>query len=271
MEMIDLNKKEKTGSSVLLYGKPGSGKTHLLGRLPGKTLIIDLDEGSKVLEDQSDVVDVTVCRIDSLKELDDIVKKLLVECKFDNVCIDTLSEARAQFLAEKAKTNLKNDGSLMGTPTQGDYLKATFDLFNILRSYRRLTKTGVNVIFTAWQTLFEVTNTVGSIVSTYIPMVGSKSGDDAQTITGMVDTVGLIHKEKDLSRTIYFDSPEDRFFGKDRLNRAKCKAKDLLNGKITSKEVVEVPNSGTDTKGTPTNTDAGKTKDNNNNVTKGDK
>ena len=35
--------------TALIYGTPGMGKTTLLGTLPGRTLIIDVDKGTSVL------------------------------------------------------------------------------------------------------------------------------------------------------------------------------------------------------------------------------
>ena len=41
--MIPANK------TVMLYSRPGIGKTTVLGQLPGKTLVIDIDRGTSVL------------------------------------------------------------------------------------------------------------------------------------------------------------------------------------------------------------------------------
>lgn len=264
MDIININDDVKTGASILIYCKPGVGKTYFLGRLPGKTLIIDTDKGSKVLRKQKDVFDTDIVYSKGIEQLSSHLKELEVKCDYDTIVIDTLTEVREAFLTALAMQNLTKEGKPMCTPQQADYLRVSYTLQNVLRSYKNLVEKGVNIIFTAWETPFTITTDSGEQMDQLIPMVGSKNGADAQKICGMVDTVGYLIKDPNSEkRSVMFESKTGKFFGKDRDGRIGCKPEELLNDKTTSEKVVEVQDSKSDTKTAPANTTAGKTKDNN--------
>ena len=83
--------------TCLIYGIPGIGKTTLLGQLPGKTLIIDIDKGTRVL---TDCENVDVIRVsEDLHEIQEILKELHEKCEYQNVAIDSLSELERGLLA----------------------------------------------------------------------------------------------------------------------------------------------------------------------------
>jgi len=264
MDIININDDVKTGASVLLYCKPGVGKTYLLGRLPGKTLVIDTDRGSKVLRKQKDVKDVDVVYSSGMDQLSSHLAELEGKCIYDTVCIDTLTEVREAFLTHLSMQNLTKDGKPMCAPQQGDYLRASYTLQNVLRSYKNLVEKGVNIIFTAWETPFTITTDSGVQIDQLIPMVGSKNGADAQKICGMVDTVGYLMKDPNSeARSIMFESKDGKFYAKDRAGRKGCKPEELLNDNNTSEKVVEVPNTGTDAKAKTASPVTGQDKNNN--------
>ena len=69
LKATDLTEGKITG---LIYSIPGMGKTTLLGTLPGKTLIIDVDKGTSVLRGNPKVDIVRLS--EDLHELPEIVK-----------------------------------------------------------------------------------------------------------------------------------------------------------------------------------------------------
>jgi phage nucleotide-binding protein len=65
--------------TALIYGPPGIGKTTLLGSLPGKTLVIDVDKGTSVLSGNENV---DVVRLnEDLSNLPEILKYLQTKCE----------------------------------------------------------------------------------------------------------------------------------------------------------------------------------------------
>ena len=60
--------------TALIYGAPGMGKTTLLGTLPGRTLIVDVDKGTSVLRGTStaDIIRLS----EDLHEMPEVLKEL---------------------------------------------------------------------------------------------------------------------------------------------------------------------------------------------------
>ena len=58
MQILKAKDLKQDKITALFYAPPGLGKTTLLGMLPGKTLIIDVDRGTSVLagNDSVDII-----------------------------------------------------------------------------------------------------------------------------------------------------------------------------------------------------------------------
>lgn len=65
---------EREKVTAFIYAPPGMGKTTLLGSLPGKTLIIDVDRGTSVLRGNPNVDIVQLS--ESLVELREVLTML---------------------------------------------------------------------------------------------------------------------------------------------------------------------------------------------------
>ena len=101
----------KLKNTVLVYAKPGAGKTTSLGMLPGKTLVLDVDRTTGVLKGKKNIDIIEVDNLKPLESMSEIIKELkkgLID-RYDNVALDNLSELERCILAEYG-ANGKNDG-----------------------------------------------------------------------------------------------------------------------------------------------------------------
>lgn len=203
--------------TALIYAPPGAGKTSLLGNLPGKTLIIDVDKGTSVLVGQKN--DISIIRLDdNLTEFFGILDKLEKSCPFNNVCLDSLSELEKSML-----TILGRDGKNMGAPVLLDYNRVQFKLTDICRRIRNL---NCNVIFTAWESNEEIIDASGQKYTRAKPML---SGKTSETICGLCDIVGRIVIDHETEERFVMLSEKQSAFGKDRVHKRKsCKFNELI-------------------------------------------
>lgn len=202
--------------TALVYASPGYGKTTMLGKLKGKTLIIDVDKGSSVLAGQQG--DISILRLDDdLNDLFTVLKKLEESCPFDNICIDSLSELEKSMLTVYGRLG-KNDGA----PELAHYNRTQFKIVDICRRFRNLP---ANIIFTTWESIIDYVAVDGSKYNKSIPMLSGKTSD---TICGLCDVVGRLEISKDEGRFIRLEASQT-IVAKDRINkRAYCKIEDLI-------------------------------------------
>lgn len=177
--------------TALIYGTPGMGKTSLLGLLPGRTLIVDIDKGTSVL---AGCENVDIVRLDRFQELDELARQFAHDCPYNNVCIDTLSELENGMLNGYAKQ------SNTGLPQIQDYGKVNNHLLYFCRTFRNL---DANVFFTAWEQYTEIASPSGDKYSRIEPMIRAKN---LENICGLCDIIGRLYHDKDTnSRRVWLD------------------------------------------------------------------
>ena len=104
--------------AVVIYGRGGTGKTTLLGTMPGKGLILDIPQvegGTMVLSDKADRID--VLPVTKWADFSD-AWEFLSQTKHDYkwVAIDTITAA--QELAKRRTLKERDTGSFAGDPHQ---------------------------------------------------------------------------------------------------------------------------------------------------------
>lgn len=148
------------GVKILIFGESGFGKTSAIGTLEGKTLLLNVENGTMVLRDKDiDVIDIP--DIETLGQVYLAIKN--GELKYDNVAIDSLSEIGEMLIADLEKDDY------YGNPSNvfklfGEYTKRMTNMAKMFRDLK-----GVNVVLTALAENVEANGLV-----TKLPMIPAK-------------------------------------------------------------------------------------------------
>ncbi|MFM0818042.1 AAA family ATPase [Streptococcus suis] len=216
-------------SCYLIYGNPGFGKTSALKYIPGKTLVIDIDKSSKVLNGCENI---SIAKVDSHKIWDEwlnVVKELLKGAAepFDTIVVDNVSELFRACLA-----NLGREGKNHRVPSQADYQRVDFTILDSLRALLQLKK---RIVFTAWETSDQWTDENGMIYNRAMPDIRSKI---LNNFLGLTDVVArLVKKTTEDGEEVrgFILQPSASVYAKNRLDDRKgCKVDELFTTELPS-------------------------------------
>ena len=220
--------------TALLYCAPGVGKSTAIGLIAeaskGNTLVLDVDRTiERTLAKREIVKDtgrIAVVQIDNIHTFQDW-SETLVEIKrmkdageldFDTIAVDNISELERCILSD-----LGSQGKNKGVPAQADYQYMQFKLVNSLRFMKSL---GVNIIWTAWETMDSYTAPDGSGYSRLIPKISAKIVDN---ICGLCDVVGKIGVNKDGEHKILLQATQN-IYAKNQIDSRKvCLPEEFIN------------------------------------------
>lgn len=195
---------EKVGSTVLIYGESGMGKTTALGTLQGKTLIIDIEGGSSVLRGKDvDIVSVP----QDLSGLKDLFTELSLNptaLGYKNICLDSATELQSFMLVNLGTI------SKLGVPSLQDYGTVTFKMREYMRKLRDLREHGINVVVTALEMYLEIEHNEEVTRTKAFPMMMKKL---APEVCGMFDVVTRLcvssKKDHEGERFLVLDGTDD--------------------------------------------------------------
>ena len=194
---------------ILIYGKPGIGKTTLIKQLKGKTLVLSLDNSQRVLagSENIDVVEFdrnqpTDCMTTFLKEVDEILSE------YDNLVIDNISSFQSDWFVEQGRTS-KNG---IGNELQHYSLWTNYFLRVLTAIYSK----PINIYVTAWEDTHDLNLETGQIITQYVPEV---RGSVLNKLLGLTDVVGrIIVNEKTGGRGVVLEGSEGTY-AKNRLDK----------------------------------------------------
>ncbi|WP_242300428.1 MULTISPECIES: AAA family ATPase [unclassified Bacillus cereus group] len=204
-------------AKIIIYSKPGNGKTTVAGLLPGKTLVMDIDGTSQVLEGYENV---DVAEIDKSNAHDSILEfyghaKTNIG-KYDNIFIDNLTHYQKLWLLNKGEKTKSGRPELQHYALLDDHLLRLVETFNSLDA---------NVIFTAWETTRNITHDDGQQYTQFIPDIRDKI---VNHIMGIVHVVGQLVKKADGTRGFVLEGNQS-VFAKNHLDKRKgCIQEELI-------------------------------------------
>ena len=227
--------------TALLYCAPGVGKSTAIGVIAeasaGNTLVLDIDRTiSRTLakgEVVKDTDKIMVCQIDNVHTFDawTATLKELAESDFikenniATVAVDNISELERCILSD-----LGSQGKNKGVPAMSDYQYMQFKLVNSLRYMKNW---GVNVIWTAWESVEPFTYPDGTQYNRCVPKISTKIVDN---ICGLCDVVGKIMVNKDGVHGIVMEATQN-IYAKNQIDSRKgCTIGEFVNFKNNDKE-----------------------------------
>jgi len=207
---------------VILYAKPGVGKTSAIKLLPGKTLVLDLDDSSGVLENEDNI---TIYHFDNGTEdgrkfdrshpyedmntilADKDVTNMAAD-GYQNLVIDNISSFEKDWFVERGRQS-KN-----GISNEIQDYSAWTNYFSRIMTTLYMTQ-GVNILTTAWEEQKPFATESGQQFNRYQPEIRDSVRDG---LLGLADVVGrMMVNAKTGNRGVILEG-NDAIFAKNRLD-----------------------------------------------------
>lgn len=219
---------------VLIYGKPGVGKTTAARHLAGKTLVLDLDDSSKVLSGADNINVQPFGRTKPMVEMNYFVTHLNDIIKgYDNLVVDNISAFEKDWFVEQGRKSTNGIGNELQ-----DYSKWTNYFARVMTTI--FMDADLNVLVTAWENTRDITAASGQAFSQYAPAIRDSVRD---SLLGLTDVVGrLIVNAKTGGRGVILEGT-DAIFAKNRLDNRKAASIETLFdfGKVKSETAKKEP------------------------------
>lgn len=205
-------------AKIIIYSKPGVGKTTVAGLLPGKTLMLSVDGTEQVLQGYPNV---DVARINNEDPHTSIIQffgiaKANIE-KYDNIFIDNISHYEKLWFIEKGET------TKLGMPERSHYALYDNHIIKLVETFNQL---DANIIFTAWETTRQVNGDDGMIYTEFIPEIREKV---VNHVLGICHVVARLVKKNDGARGFILEGNQT-VYAKNHLDSRKgCLQDELLN------------------------------------------
>ncbi|PTF68561.1 AAA family ATPase [Staphylococcus chromogenes] len=209
-------------STYLIYGKPGSGKTHTLNFLEGKTLYVNVDKSERPLKGNSNIDILEFNSHDAWTEWGKLIKWFAdnpnIISKYDTLVIDNLSELFRSMLADLGRA-----GKNHRVPEMSHYQRVDFFMIDSLRYLQSLNK---RLVLLAWETNYDFYTPAGQQITQAVPDIRKTIRDN---VAGLCQVVARLIVNKESGKRGFILMPTNQIFAKNQLDsREHCLQEDLF-------------------------------------------
>lgn len=209
-------------STYLIYGKPGSGKTHTLNFLEGKTLYVNVDKSERPLKGNSNIDILEFNSHDAWTEWGKLIKWFAdnpnIISKYDTLVIDNLSELFRSMLAD-----LGRSGKNHRVPEMSHYQRVDFFMIDSLRYLQSLK---IRIVLLAWETNYDFFTPAGQQITQSVPDIRKTIRDN---VAGLCQVVARLIVNKESGKRGFILMPTNQIFAKNQLDsREHCLQEDLF-------------------------------------------
>ncbi|MGQ9412180.1 AAA family ATPase [Streptococcus pluranimalium] len=204
---------------ILIYGKAGLGKTSLIKYIPGKTLVLSMDNSEKVLAGSENIDVVNFDRENPSEFMTEFLKEVdAVLNDYDNLVIDNISSFQSDWFIEQGRKS-KN-----GISNELQHYSQWTNYF--LRVLTVIYSKPINIYVTAWEDTHELNLETGQILTQYVPQIRVSV---LNQLLGLTDVVGrILVNAKTGARGLILEGSEGTY-AKNRLDdRTACKIEELF-------------------------------------------
>lgn len=207
-------------ATYLLYAPPGTGKTHTINFLEGKTLYVSIDKTEYPLKGNENIDIMDFDTHNSWEEWKELIKWLSNNdlSKYDNLVFDNVSELFRSMLG-----NLGREGKNNRVPEMQHYQQIDFLIIDSLRFINSLNK---RVVYLAWEMTDEFRTEGGQIFNRTFPDIRNKILNNFMGLTQVTAKLAFNQKSGKRGFILY---PSNSTYAKNQLSSDKfCLQEDIF-------------------------------------------